>query len=396
MMELVCKVCFALCFIALSTSIWTVWQRPDLWMDLNVEFKEFDSRWDFNNQPMDMHIRNNDDKKAIKAQNVEQLASKKRLFDIKYIKGLNSDPLPEQSFFGTINPVGICEGKDASRCSPPFMRLESRIRTAPKYNLAACIIHKSMSTVLQAILCFLYDEKSFHDAGRVFSRELAKNRFCYNKNEFKEVYNARKAISMARRNKSIDIVTEAKPLLLAIIRNPIDRFLSGFIDKCIRKPSKTGYCNNCKANMTCFVMTEYDRLMKQVKSKKLARTFEDMHFFPQAWRCNFEKQLEKYHLLYYTSHSTLLKDFVGQLNTVFEQQGVPHASLEYISDQLHNGRTIHSTVSSGARQFLEQRLKSSSFLTEFVVRMLYADFKAFDYEVPSLNFHKSSISQLNV
>lgn len=91
-----------------------------------------------------------------------------------------------------------------------------------------------MSTVLQAILCFLYDEADFHDAGRVFSRELAKNRFCYEKNEFKEVYRAKKAIDAARKNKSLAIVPEAKPLLLAIVRNPIDRFLSGFIDKCIR------------------------------------------------------------------------------------------------------------------------------------------------------------------
>jgi hypothetical protein len=91
-----------------------------------------------------------------------------------------------------------------------------------------------MSTVLQAIICFLFDERHFHDAGRVFSRELAKNRFCYQKNEFKEVFKARKAIDAIRKNASADIVTEAKPLLLAIIRNPIDRFLSGFIDKCIR------------------------------------------------------------------------------------------------------------------------------------------------------------------
>jgi hypothetical protein len=124
---------------------------------------------------------------------------------------------------------------------------------------------------------------------------LAKNRFCYEKNEFKEVSLAKKAILEVRKNASIDTVAEVKPLLLAIVRNPIDRFLSGFIDKSIRfvsiypflmrfrKPTKAKYCNGCRANMTCFIMTEYQRLMSQVKTKKLSRTFEDFHFFPQSW-----------------------------------------------------------------------------------------------------------------
>lgn len=40
---------------------------------------------------MDMHIRNDQDHKAVREQNLEQLASKKRLFDIKFIKDMNSD-----------------------------------------------------------------------------------------------------------------------------------------------------------------------------------------------------------------------------------------------------------------------------------------------------------------
>jgi regulatory protein YycH of two-component signal transduction system YycFG len=40
---------------------------------------------------MDMHIRNDQDKQAVRSQNLEQLTSKKRLFDIKFIKDMNSD-----------------------------------------------------------------------------------------------------------------------------------------------------------------------------------------------------------------------------------------------------------------------------------------------------------------
>lgn len=40
-----------------------------------------------------------------------------------------------------------------------------------------------MSTILQAILCYLYDEKAFEKAGRVMSRESYDSRFCRHKNE---------------------------------------------------------------------------------------------------------------------------------------------------------------------------------------------------------------------
>lgn len=35
--------------------------------------------------------------------------------------------------------------------------------------------------------------------------------------------------------------------------------------------------------MTCFILSEYNRLIDQVKKKRLVRSFEDFHFFPQAW-----------------------------------------------------------------------------------------------------------------
>jgi hypothetical protein len=91
MLEIICKVCFGLCFIALTATIWICWQRPDLWIDLNVEFKAYDSQWNFNNQPMEMHIRHDKDKEAVREQNQEQLDSRKRLFDMKFIEDMNAD-----------------------------------------------------------------------------------------------------------------------------------------------------------------------------------------------------------------------------------------------------------------------------------------------------------------
>lgn len=35
--------------------------------------------------------------------------------------------------------------------------------------------------------------------------------------------------------------------------------------------------------MTCFLITEYKRMWKQIREAKMYRSFEDRHFFPQNW-----------------------------------------------------------------------------------------------------------------
>ncbi|KAI6178619.1 hypothetical protein M3Y98_00520200 [Aphelenchoides besseyi] len=392
-MEMLFKFCVLLCSISFLVLSWIWWEKSGLWREINLKIKSLDSQWFFN-RPLEMVIQNEDDRETVRSQNQERNESASRLMEMNLIKQQNSDPLPRRSYFNTTTLNGICEGKDSSRCSPDFMALDNRIRvsrlqrqqseflqTAPAYNITACMIHKSMSTVLQAIMCYLYDEHAFLSAGRVFSRECTKNRFCFHKNEYSDIFKARKSLA-TQTNRT----TEAKELLMAIVREPVDRFLSAFVDKCIRKPTSKNYCNSCRANMTCFVISEYKRIMKQVIGGKLIRSFEDRHFFPQAWRCNFNTHLKSYKLIYYSARPSESDDFVGQLNELLESQGVPFASREFISDQLKQGRTVHSTIESEARQFLERRLRSSSFLMEFIVRMSYTDFKHFEYRLPEIEF----------
>lgn len=47
----------------------------------------------------------------------------------------------------------------------------------------ACLIQKSMSTLLQASMCYLHSEKRFIEAGRVLNQESFSRRFCEWKNE---------------------------------------------------------------------------------------------------------------------------------------------------------------------------------------------------------------------
>ncbi|KAE9556388.1 hypothetical protein FO519_000428 [Halicephalobus sp. NKZ332] len=180
----------------------------------------------------------------LKKQDNERANSLLKLTDLEKMKRQNSELLLNISAFGTdfSNPEWaetICIGGDAKRCGGKLKNLETRLRSAPPYKTLACIIQKNMSTVLQAIMCFLFNEKKFREANRVLSRECHDVRFCVGKNEHNAVSRAEKLLNMTN-SKMKDW------LYLAIVRDPIDRFLSGYVDKCIRKPhDPKKYCNGC-------------------------------------------------------------------------------------------------------------------------------------------------------
>jgi hypothetical protein len=48
------------------------------------------------------------------------------------------------------------------------------------------------------------------------------------------------------------------------------------------------------------------------------------------------------------------------------------------------GRTVQSTISTSAREFFENRLRSSPYLIEFIIRMFYHDYVLFGYKLPRL------------
>ncbi|CAJ0933803.1 unnamed protein product, partial [Mesorhabditis belari] len=285
------------------------------------------------------------------------------------------EPLPAPSY----NPNEISQickrsaDKEDLTCIPGFIPFEAKYVISPRYKIATCSIQKSMSTVMRGIMCYLFNETRFKDAGRQILKETHGVRFCANKNEY---------TSSNQKRAKFNLTGDWR--LLMISRDPVDRFLSGFLDKCIRKPQGAGFCNGCGRNMTCFLITEYDRIKRQIRVNKFPRTFDDQHFFPQTWRCDLDKERHRYNVLRYSSDAS--GSFLNELLAQLKAQKIPDETLKFIRDQLSEGRTIHSTVDSDARKFLEKRLRGSPFLMEHIVRMFYTDFQYFNYSLPS-GFH---------
>ena len=96
-------------------------------------------------------------------------------------------------------------------------------------------------------------------------------RFCKGRNEYSTI-------------KGVEDKIKKNLSLFTIVRDPIDRFISGFTDKCIMEATQRKRpCYGCGGNFSCFVEKQYQRQMNYVTGKNRFIGYEDIHFSPQTW-----------------------------------------------------------------------------------------------------------------
>ncbi|EFO95737.1 hypothetical protein CRE_14059 [Caenorhabditis remanei] len=309
--------------------------------------------------------------KFYKLLNWEKRESEKKLNNIEDLRRVNLNTLPNRT--SNLSAVHLCS-QNPSPCLPGLRDFEGEIRTAPRYRLSTCVVQKSMSTVMTSLFCYLRDEKKFIGNNREILKDWKIIRFCMFKNEFR---------NLGGLFKKFNILPSANNWThIMMVRNPIERFISGFVDKCYRKPVVSNYCNGCKKNLTCFMETELARMREQVKKGTFLKTYEDRHFFPQSWRCDLHQYFSNFTFIPYSSAHNF--SITSHLFPIFRNHSVPESSLQYIQSSLSSGRTAHSTVDSKATSFIEKRLKSSPYLMELLVKMFYHDFKLFNFTLPAI------------
>ncbi|CAJ0596039.1 unnamed protein product [Cylicocyclus nassatus] len=136
-----------------------------------------------------------------------------------------------------------CVGDEAAECIPPIYPYVQNYRVSPKYHLLACTIEKNFSTMLTAILCYLYDENRFIQKGRNISTDTYRRRSCAKLNEYKSLKAVHSALNVSKWS------------MIAVVRNPLNRFVSGFANKCLIEEVWRKFpdrCNRCE--MVSFIL----------------------------------------------------------------------------------------------------------------------------------------------
>ncbi|CEF64748.1 Sulfotransferase family-containing protein [Strongyloides ratti] len=257
--------------------------------------------------------------------------------------------------------------------------IRSEYASAPKYKLNTCYTGKSFSSMSVGLFCYLFDEKSFLKNYKSAFNKGANRHLCQRRNRNILM---RGVIKDYSNNNSTEFFNEWKNIY--VVRNPISRFISGFVQICLLKiglPVNHPFCFNCKRSMSCFLSKLYNKIIKFKGMRSSLDRFLVYHFFPQKWQCEYYKYKDNYTIIHYESNKTKFYDsYLEELKT----NGVPSSKLIFIKKLLYTTKPIHKTDGKHITNIYTNYLKKSHKLLNLLVRIFYEDFIEFNFPLPNI------------
>ncbi|PIC20635.1 hypothetical protein B9Z55_025761 [Caenorhabditis nigoni] len=257
---------------------------------------------------------------------------------------------------------------------PPFIPFRSTFVASPKYSLAACRIQKNLSTILLHLFCYLNTPRKFSKKASSLTTEF-KNHLST------ETCNTTHATHIAT---NTTFTTK-----LAIIRDPVERFLSGFVDKCIHEAkNKDSRCYGCDRDLVCVLKEQYTRFQMIVDGSLRSYSYEDRHFAPMSWFCDFDPEtIKNYQFLYFGETEEQQGQTISDLMDVLDTHGVDNHTISHIFDELSANRTKHSTSGSEIRRKMGAELRKSKEAMRYLYHLYENDYRVFNLKSPFI-YHK--------
>uniref|UniRef100_A0A0K0ECD6 Carbohydrate sulfotransferase n=1 Tax=Strongyloides stercoralis TaxID=6248 RepID=A0A0K0ECD6_STRER len=234
--------------------------------------------------------------------------------------------------------------------------------------IAYCVLPKNLSTKMKKFMEILKGSKIIHNKSYKNDSD-----FVNNKTYELVSYNKRKEI----------IVNNEEWFWFTIQRNPIERFISSFVDKCINEgfQKKFGYetCYGCHKDIHCFLSIQIMRARLLIKnSSYIEESYEDRHFMPQAWFCNFKNYKDKILTLPFEEKENIFY----QLKKVTVKRGFDENFIVNLIKNILMKKTPHTTSKSEIRKKIKKQIYDDKNLLRNIYNLYYIDYKVFGYQRP--------------
>uniref|UniRef100_A0A1I7T4V0 Carbohydrate sulfotransferase n=1 Tax=Caenorhabditis tropicalis TaxID=1561998 RepID=A0A1I7T4V0_9PELO len=238
-----------------------------------------------------------------------------------------------------------------------------KFQLTTKYKMMSCGIRKSMSQLTFNTMCLLKNEDNFLNGNHSLNETWLSTRPCKDTPEF--------------RTPSLEFLTDPETVRFAFIRDPIERFVSLYLDKCLNEKN----CWSCDSDMRCVVREIYSGLKKIQNHRewKSIPTYMDLHAAPLSWNCGFNNDLTKWNLLIMGADAEERKSSILQLGNLMKRQGVPEELLDKVQKDTMEGETIHSTHKSTNRLEAERQVREDPVVRDYLHKIYFFDYLVFPF-----------------
>uniref|UniRef100_A0A0K0ENT7 Sulfotransferase domain-containing protein n=1 Tax=Strongyloides stercoralis TaxID=6248 RepID=A0A0K0ENT7_STRER len=280
--------------------------------------------------------------------------------------------------FKKVHPIKCSKKNVKKKCSGIVKLSFQEMYFSPKHKLATCVIQKNFSSMMIAIMCYLFDDKKFLEKHKHLADNEWSNMDC-------RTYNfARSNNDIIKKFSNNDKQFYLKNWIsILIVREPIERFISGYMHHCSKELGSYKYtkkCFYCNGNLNCFVKKLYRVTTSNFKNIDNSDLFIKQHFFPQTWRCEYFKYKKFYKILKYDASN--LTTFYDSLIKLLHNRKVSSDKIDYINKEIHTIKSYHATSGKKATIRFTDNLYKNEFILKLLHRIYYPDFKEFKFPIP--------------
>uniref|UniRef100_A0A0N4ZVT5 Glycoprotein-N-acetylgalactosamine 3-beta-galactosyltransferase 1 n=1 Tax=Parastrongyloides trichosuri TaxID=131310 RepID=A0A0N4ZVT5_PARTI len=251
---------------------------------------------------------------------------------------------------------------------------------ADKYKLNTCITGKTFSSMQLGIFCYLYDQKKFLSTYWAKLDKAGDRRLCKRQNRYKFMYGIIKDYAKGNTTNYFNEWTN-----IMVVRDPISRFISGFVQLCVLNiglPANHKYCYKCGRDMECFLTHLLKDIRRVEKAKRKPEYFIKYHFYPQTWQCQYYHFKDDYKIVHYSSKNR--RKFYNNYLKVLKDSKVPSSKRSFIKRLLITTKTMHTTYDKKETNIYKKALYNNKKLLKLITKIFYDDYIEFNFKWPTI------------